>query len=60
MRPDFIHFKEVLFGENNKFALDFSDEEFEVDFLAKNEYYIASLNCKLKVKEYIHVKDEKI
>ena len=62
MRPDFIYFKELLLGENNKFTLDFSDEEFvqEVDFLSKNEYYIASLNCKLKVKEYIHDKDEKI
>ena len=62
MRPDFIYFKELLLGENNKFTLDFSDEEFvqEVDFLSKNEYYIASLNCKLKVKEYIHNKDKKI
>ena len=61
MRPDFIYFKELLLGENNKFTLDFSDEEFvqEVDFLSKNEYYIASLNCKLNVKEYIHDKDEK-
>ena len=51
-----------MLGKNNKFTLDFSDEEFvqEVDFLSKNEYYIASLNCKLKVKEYIHDKDEKI
>ena len=61
MRPDFIYFKELLLGENNKFTLDFSDEEFvqEVDFLSKNEYYIASWNCKLNVKEYIHDKDEK-
>ena len=29
-------------------------------FYQKNEYYITSLNCKLKVKEYIHDKDEKI
>ena len=62
MRPDFIYFKELLLGENNKFTLDFSDEEFvqKVDFLSKNEYYITSLNCKLKVKEYIHDKDKKI
>ena len=62
MRPDFIYFKELLLGENNKFTLDFSDEEFvqEVDFLSKNKYYMASLNWKLKVKEYIHNKDEKI
>ena len=48
MRPDFISFKELLLGENNKFTLDFSDEEFaqEVVFLSKIEYYILSLNCK--------------
>ena len=28
-------------------------------FLWKNKYYITSLNCKLKLKEYIH-EDEKI
>ena len=45
MRPDFIYFKELLFGENNKFTLDFSDDEFvqEVDFLSKKEYYIILL-----------------
>ena len=50
MRPDLIYFKELLLGENNKFTLDFSDEEFvqKVDFLSKNEYYI------------IHYKDKKI
>ena len=51
-----------MFDKNKKFTLEFSDEEFvqEVDFLLKNEYYITSLNCKLKVKGYIHDKDEKI
>ena len=29
-------------------------------FYQKNEYCITSLNCKLKVKEYIHDKDKKI
>ena len=35
MRPDFIYLKELFLGKNNKFTLDFSDEEFvqEVDFL---------------------------
>ena len=28
--------------------------------LSKNKYYNTSLNCKLKLKEYIHDKDEKI
>ena len=51
-----------MLDKNKKFTLEFSDEEFvqEVDFLLKNEYYITSLNCKLKVKGYIHDKDEKI
>ena len=43
MRPDFISFKELLLGENNKFTLDFSDEEFaqEVVFFIKKRilYY---------------------
>ena len=43
MRPDFIYFKELLLGENNKFTLDFSDEEFVhgIDFLSKKRilYY---------------------
>ena len=53
MRPVFIYFGETPLDENNKFTLDFSDEEFvhEIDFLSKNEYYITSLNCKLKLKE---------
>ena len=61
MRPILIYFKETHLDENNKFTLDFSDQEFvqEIDFLSKNKYYITSLNCKLKLKEYIH-EDEKI
>lgn len=44
---------------NNKFNLDFSDEEFvqEIEFLSNNDYYIASLNCNLIVKE--HIDDKK-
>ena len=59
MRPVFIHFKETVLSKNNKFTLDFSDKEFvqEIDFLSKNEYFITSLNCKLKLKEYIYDKD---
>ena len=36
MRPVFIHFRENPLDENNKFTLDFSDEEFvlETDFLS--------------------------
>ena len=62
MRPILIYFRETHLDENNKFTLDFSDHEFvqEIEFLSKNKYYITSLNCKLKLKEYIHDKDEKI
>ena len=62
MIPVFIYFREMPLYENDKFTLDFSDEEFveEIEFLSKNKYYITSLNCKLKLKEYIYDKDEKI
>ena len=52
MRPGFIYFKEIALGDDNKFTLDFSNQEFvqEIDFLSNNDYYITSLDCKLKVK----------
>ena len=52
---------ETMLDENNKFTLDFSGHDFEqeMEFLSKNKYYITSLNCKLKLKEYIR-EDEKI
>ena len=61
MRPILIYFRETHLGENNKFTLDFSDQEFvqEIEFLSENKYYVTSLNCKLKLKEYIH-EDEKL
>ena len=61
MRAILIYFTETHLGENNKFTLDFSDHEFvqEIEFLSKNKYYMTSLNCKLKLKEYIH-EDKKI
>ena len=60
--PVFIYFTETLLDENNKFTLDFLDNEFaqEIEFLSKNKYYVTTLNCKLKLKEYIHDKDGKI
>ena len=60
--PALIYFKEVILKDNNKFTLDFSDKEFveEVNFVNNLDYYITSLNCRLKVKEYIHDKDEQI
>ena len=44
MKPVFIYFREVPFNDNNKFVLDFSDEEFVegVYFSKKKDYYIAS------------------
>ena len=56
MRPVLKYFKEVPLNEENKFTLDFSDQEFiqKIEFLSKNTYYITTLNCKLKVENYIH------
>ena len=56
MRPVLIYFREAHLNEENKFTLDFSDQEFvqKIEFLLKNIYYIATLNCKLKVENYIH------
>ena len=52
MKPGFIYFKEIALGDDNKFTLDFSNQEFvqEIDFLLNNDYHITSLDCKLKVK----------
>ena len=62
MKPVFIYFREVPFNDNNKFVLDFSDEEFvqRVYFSKKTDYYIASLDCNLILKEYIKKDKEKI
>ena len=56
MTPGFINFKELALDDDNKFTLDFSDQEFvqEIDFLSNNDCYITSLDCKLKVKNHIH------
>ena len=61
MRPILIYLRETHLGENNKFTLDFSDQEFvqKIEFLSQNKYCITSLNYKLKLKEYIY-EDEKI
>ena len=55
MTPDFIDFKQLLLGSNNKFTLDFLNKEFvkEIEFSPKNDYYMTSLNCNLIVKEHI-------
>ena len=53
MKPVFICFRQIPFDNNNKFALDFSDDEFvqKVDFEKNVNYYIASLDCNLILKE---------
>ena len=62
MNPALVYFKEVILNNNNKFTLDLSEKEFaqEVNLVNNLDYYITSLNFKLKVKEYILDKDEKI
>ena len=60
MKPVFIYFKEIPFNDNNKFVLDFSDQEIiqKVYFDKSIDYYIASLDCNLILKEGIK-KDKK-
>ena len=60
MKPSFIYFKEIQFNDNNKFVLEFSDEEFvqKVYFDKNINYYISSLDCNLILKEEIK-KDKK-
>ena len=60
MNPDFIYFKELALDDNNKFVLDFSDEEFiqKINFNKNFNYYIVSLDCNLILKEHIK-KDKK-
>ena len=62
MKPSFIYFKEIPFNDNNKFVLDFSDEEFvqKVYFDKNINYYIASLDCNLILKEEIKKDKKKI
>ena len=58
MKPVLIYFKEVPFKEN-KFVLDFSNEKFvqAIDFSRNEKYFIATLDCKLKLKEFIQESD---
>ena len=62
MKPSFIYFKEIPFNDNNKFVLDFSDEEFvqKVYFCNNINYYIASLDCNLILKEKIKIDKKRI
>ena len=60
MHPVFIYFREAPFNDNNKFALDFQMNNLYKKFILvkKTDYYIASLDCNLILKEDIK-KDKK-
>ena len=52
MNPAFIYYNEKTFNNDNKFILDFSNEEFvqKIKFFKRKDYFITSLNCNLKLK----------
>ena len=49
MNPIFIYQNEAKLDYNNKFTIDFIDNEFVnyIKFFQKNQYYISSLNCNI-------------
>ena len=49
MNPVLIYQSEVKLNYNNKFTINFIDDDVinKVQFLRKNQYYIASLNCNI-------------
>ena len=49
MNTIFIYQNEAKLDNNNKFTIDFVDDEIVnlVTFLSKNQYYISSLNCNI-------------
>ena len=51
MEPIFFYFKETPLGVDNRFTLDFSNTEliYQINFSAKNDYYIATMNCNLVI-----------
>ena len=60
MKPVLIYFREKPF-KGNKFVLDFSDSEQHVrsiEFEKNSPYFIATLNCKLKLEKIIHTHSE--
>ena len=50
MNPSFIYQNEAKLDYNNKFTIDFVDNEYVnyIKFFQKNQYYISSLNCNIK------------
>ena len=59
MNPVLIYFREVPFTEN-KFVLDFSNENHvqPIEFKRNTVYYIATLDCKLKLKELVQESED--
>ena len=49
MNPVFIYQNEAKLDYNNKFTIDYVDDEIVnlINFYSKNQYYIASLNCNI-------------
>ena len=49
MNPIFIYQNEAKLDYNNKFTIDFIDNDFVnyIKFFQKNQYYISSLNCNI-------------
>ena len=49
MNPIFIYRNEAKLDYNNKFTIDFIDNDYEnyIKFFQKNQYYISSLNCNI-------------
>ena len=56
MRSGFIYFMEITLGDESKFTLVVSGQDFaqEINFLSNNDYYSTSLDCKLKIKNHIY------
>ena len=50
MNPIFIYQNEAELDNNNKFTINFIDDEIVnyIKFFQKNQYYISSLNCNIK------------
>ena len=49
MNPILIYENEVKLNKNNKFTLDFVDNNFVhlINFLSETQYYICSLSCNI-------------
>ena len=56
MNPIFIYHNEAKLKKNNKFTIDFLDNNFVhlVNFSPKNQYYICSLSCNVNKSSKIY------